>query len=661
MSKIILLAPGEHIERLGLKLKSQLDKPYEFDVILAHMDKAVSIALNFKNNDIDVIIARGNTASILKKSSITIPIVEIPIEDTQIISAIKKAQELCNIKNPKIGYIGAESIINKIKSFLTIINPKVIFYSANTVTDIEQNVKKATEHGIDIIIGGDLSCSIADKFGLKSVILQSSFESIKDTYKLAKELQSAVNAEKRKVKEKNTIFNSVSEAIISINDKSQISMINKNAELLFNVKEKEILGLYIRCIFKTTEEMLIAKVMSEGEKVTGKTLKVNDKIYSLSLVPVLLDSKPTGVIITFQEVNELQKTETTIRKKLYKNSNTAQYTFKDINGKSEQLCETITIAKSFASVQSNVLIIGQTGTGKELFAQSIHNASSRRDGPFVAVNCGAIPNSLVESELFGYVDGAFTGAKKGGKMGLFELAHKGTIFLDEVSEMDMIGQVILLRVLQERQIRRVGGNSPIPINVRVIAACNTNLYEMVMNNKFRKDLYYRLSVLVLQIPPLNNRIGDIPYLSNYFIKQYCNHFNKKITLSLAAYTVLDSFNWDGNIRQLKNFCERIVAISNNNSIIDDRFIERQLQSSYDFNNLSNRKITKDLNRVTPIDKQHASNSTDTIIIKNRVISISYILELLERYQGNKTLVANELGISRTTLWKHLKYIDKATC
>lgn len=184
----------------------------------------------------------------------------------------------------------------------------------------------------------------------------------------------------------------------------------------------------------------------------------------------------------------LQKMEAVVRKGLYQRGNIAKYVFDDIKGSSSELLEAVEMARRFSQLQSNVLIIGDTGTGKEMFAQSIHNASHRCNKPFVAVNCGAIPANLIESELFGYDEGAFSGARKGGRPGLFELAHGGTIFLDEVSEMDQAGQVSLLRALQEQQIRRVGGHDIIPIDVRVIAACNINLYDVVRDNKFRKDL-----------------------------------------------------------------------------------------------------------------------------------------------------------------------------
>ena len=215
--------------------------------------------------------------------------------------------------------------------------------------------------------------------------------------------------------------------------------------------------------------------------------------------------KSSARFFILTEFREIEKLEAAVKHEYRTKGYTARYTFEDIAGTSEAIRESRRLAKQFSKYDSNVLIAGETGTGKEVFAQSIHNASLRKDEPFVAVNCGAIPVNLLESELFGYVDGAFTGASRKGKKGLMEIANHGTLFLDEISEMDFNGQVQLLRVLEERVIRRVGDDKEIPIDIRVIAASNKNLLELIEQGKFREDLYYRLNVLTLYIPPLRDR------------------------------------------------------------------------------------------------------------------------------------------------------------
>lgn len=258
---------------------------------------------------------------------------------------------------------------------------------------------------------------------------------------------------------------------------------------------------------------------------------------------------------------KIQRLEITAQKKIQKNRYQASYTFADILGQSPELRHAIDIAKIFAETDSTVLIQAESGAGKELFAQSIHTASARRNGPFVAVNFAAITESLLESELFGYVEGSFTGASRHGSPGLFEQAHTGTIFLDEIGDAPLSFQVKLLRVLQEHEVRRIGSSATIPIDVRVIAATNRNLYQMVKEGKFRQDLYYRLKVLPLELPPLHQRAGDVLLLARHFYKKYAHNDSMTADDFLApiAHKLL-FYRWPGNIRELENTMEYLCAI-----------------------------------------------------------------------------------------------------
>lgn len=644
MGRIIMIASGTHIAQYGVELKKQIKDADDLEIVVAHMEHAVQLAKQYVGQDVDVIISRGTTARMLKESNIPIPVVEIPVFDTEIIETIKLAQEKSGKQNPVIGYIGLEDVITAIHSFLEILNLKIYLYEVATTKDIKNKIQQAKLDEVDILIGGTLSCNLIQAAGMKSVLFKSSYASVQKAYQRAKEMQFAVNLEKEKTEEKNTILSSVSEAIISVDGQNRLSLLNKIAENLFRQSSNEVKKKPTSEIFRPEQVSLIEKVLASGEKIVGQIMELQNKKYALNVVPVFVEKRVSGAIITLQGIKELQKIETNVRKGLYQKGNVAQYFFNDIKGISYEIEETINSAKTFAKLESNILIIGETGTGKELFAQSIHNESPRKDGPFVAVNCGAIPSNLVESELFGYVDGAFTGAKKGGKMGLFEFAHGGTIFLDEVSEMDLLGQVILLRALQEKQIRRVGGDSVIPIDVRVIAACNTNLYERVKQNKFRKDLFYRLSVLGVNVPALRDRASDISYLANYFIDYYNRKFDKRISLSEGALQELKNCMWDGNIRQLKNFCNRIVAIADKPHV-DSYYIRKQLNDSFWFEENLNSKKT---GISSPIANQ------EMFMVNNQVLSYAQLKDLMDRYKGNRKMVSQQLGISRTTLWKYLK-------
>ena len=294
----------------------------------------------------------------------------------------------------------------------------------------------------------------------------------------------------------------------------------------------------------------------------------------------------------------------------------------------------IKLAKEYAVTDSTVLIIGESGTGKELMAQGIHNASNRKEGPFVAVNCAALPESLIESELFGYAEGAFTGANKGGKQGFFELAHGGTIFLDEIGEIPDFIQTRLLRVLQEREVMRVGGDRVIPVDIRVVAATNRKLWDLVKEGKFRSDLYFRLNVLHMELPPLRHRMEDIPILVDFFLQKMGSRlcfedFSDKLKNFFLTYS------WPGNIRQLENIIERIQLgvqkFKGENAFINDILNETEDE---DCQLNPNEAIMVQFGTMEEIEKQ-------------------VINKMMELNDHNKTVVAEKLGISRTTLWKKL--------
>lgn len=312
----------------------------------------------------------------------------------------------------------------------------------------------------------------------------------------------------------------------------------------------------------------------------------------------------------------------------------ARYNFTDIVGVSESMQKVKSMATFVANGISSILILGETGTGKELFAQSIHNCSERRSKPFIAVNCGALPASIIESYLFGYVEGAFTGAKKGGSQGAFEQANGGTIFLDELGEMDFNLQSKLLRVLQEREVTRIGGSKPLHIDVRVIASTNRDLADMVASGKFRQDLYYRLNVVQLKIPPLRERTEDIPALIKMMITRF-NHLLGKFVMSISDESVsrLREHQWPGNVRELQNCVEyamNIVGI--NDSTIELGHLPQYIQ------NLA------DGGAPTPIG---------TLAEAVRLAEKDAIRRTLLLSGGSKKAAAKILGISTTTLWRKM--------
>lgn len=327
----------------------------------------------------------------------------------------------------------------------------------------------------------------------------------------------------------------------------------------------------------------------------------------------------------------------------------ASFHFDDIITASEIIFKLIEDAKKAASSVSNILIEGESGTGKELFAQAIHNYSKRSKGPFVAVNCGAIPRELIGSELFGYSEGAFTGAKKGGSPGKFELASGGTLFLDEIGDMPFEQQVALLRVIQEKKISRIGGQQVIPVDVRIICATNKNLLKEIENGNFRRDLYYRLNVIYIKIPPLRERRADIPVLFKYFLKKTEKKYQDDLEyLEPELIEVLSQYNWPGNVRELQNVVERMLNTANGADLSVEHFPPEIYNKTF--------AHKTDSFRLSSLKKEQLTIS-EARKLKMKVLAEEercQIIELLDYYQGNVSKVAREMGMARSTLYKKMK-------
>ncbi len=312
---------------------------------------------------------------------------------------------------------------------------------------------------------------------------------------------------------------------------------------------------------------------SDGELL----IKRGGRYISLRIVKVNDYGMDYGFILQMSYFEEREKKQNKLRRQIMGKGHFAKYCFNDIITQNKNFYELKKLAQTQAKNNATILITGESGTGKEMFAQAIHNASNRKDGPFVAINCAALPQNLLESELFGYEEGSFTGAKKGGKIGLFEMAHRGTIFLDEIGDMDSALQARLLRVLEEREVMRIGGDRVIPVDIRVIAATNRNLWEMSNNGGFRKDLYYRLNVFPFELPPLRKRKDDIMLLFSYIMDKN----GKKFNLSNKAKELMLSYRWYGNVRELKNCVDYLCCLEKSTIDLDD--LKRILHFSDDVN------------------------------------------------------------------------------
>lgn len=439
------------------------------------------------------------------------------------------------------------------------------------------------------------------------------------------------------------IIQSSDDAISVVDEEGKGILINRAYTRLTGLSEEEVIGKPATIDIYEGESMHM-KVLQTRRPVRGAKMIVgpNKKEVVVNVAPVIVNGKlkgSVGVIHDMSEIQALNKELTRARQIIRKLE--AKYTFEDIIGKSDEMILAIEQAKLGAKTPATVLLRGESGTGKELFAHAIHNASDRKFNKFIRVNCASLSESLLESELFGYEEGAFSGAKRGGKKGLFEEANNGSIFLDEIGELSASTQAKLLRVLQEQEIIRVGGTKAIPINVRVIAATNVNLEKNIVNGQFREDLFHRLNRMPIQIPPLRNRKEDIPLLCERLIQKINQDYGRNVEgVTNAALNLLKAYDWPGNVRELENILGR--------AIIFMKFHETMI----DIHHLP------DL--ISHDQKNHEMNERqyESLHLQKRLDAYEkeIILEALKKHQGNKTNAAKELGISiRNLYYKIDKY------
>ena len=616
-TNLVFLSYGD-ISKIIHNIKSEYQQDPNISIKIQDTLNPVEIALDLQHEKKDcIIISSGiNARNLQADERVTFPIVAIKPTVFDILIAVKTASE----KTRNIAVIALKEYIpdfNRIISLLNIVPQVIAISEYNELPDIMDRLKSQENM---TVIGSSIVCSYAKNVGLQSVSIWSE-TSVRIAIENALEISNANKQILINNRMLETILNQSNKGVIYIDNDDIIRVFNKASLNAFKVSDKEVIGRKLTELFP---DLPIEQALSTDELEVEHVIDLNGEAVLLSCIPFEGNNKtPIGTMISLQYAKKIQESEERYRRKLHKKEFVATITFDDILGKSAKIREVKNIAINYAHTNSVVLIAGETGTGKELFAQSIHNESPRSDKSFVAANCAAIPSTLIESELFGYEEGAFTGAKKDGKLGLFELAHGGTLFLDEIGEISLTMQSRLLRVLEQKEVLRVGSESLRYVDVRVIAATNKDLWELVQKDLFRKDLYYRLNVLELFIPPLRFRLEDIPALSSKFLSELRKDISPKEILSIANSPVLRTYDWPGNIRQLRNIMERFSAMYERHSDYGDLFSQILFPRS--------------------------------VIRGNEPAKTETSLEsLLQKHNGNRVVVAKELGISRTTLWRRMK-------
>ncbi|WP_370223147.1 sigma 54-interacting transcriptional regulator [Cytobacillus sp.] len=629
MSEIAILTP---IDALIQVSKEAAEKTGE-DVAIRKVTfrNAIAAAKEFEKAGAEVIISRGTMGLKLIESDLSIPVVQIPITGYDLLRTIKEAQKL----GQKVGIADTRDVLQGIETIESVLGLSIEKHTVIVPEEAEAAVEALSKKEIDVLIGKSIFTNRVKNDSIQTVILTSGVESVIQAIHEARSLIDVRRTELKRTKELQAILDFIADGVIAVDEKGIITVCNPSVYSILNLPYDSVIGKSIDDILVNSQ---MKKVLSTGKEELNRIQDANGVKVVANRIPIRHEQKVFGAVCTFQEVHRLQQQEQEIRKKLLHRGHVTKYSLNNIVGESEMYQKAIQKVKKYSQVDSTILLTGETGVGKEVFAHLIHSFSKRSEGPFVAVNCAAIPENLLESELFGYVEGAFTGAKKGGKTGLFELAHQGTIFLDEIGELAESLQAQLLRVLQEGEVMRLGDERVIPINIRVIAASNRDFEKMVEDGSFRADLYYRLNILDIPIPSLRERIPDIPLLCNFFIKELEPGIRRNIEgFTAEAMKIMQSYHWPGNIRQLRNIVERAMILSPENMIDSETVLAAG---------------GKDFTKLHEL-KQYCNNEEFDEETKLQNYEKEYILNVLKQVNGNKTEAAKILGIGRTTLWRKI--------
>ena len=644
MYSIGFIAPYPELGELFAEVCQDLQK--NILIQTGDLEEGARKAVLLEEQGLDVVISRGGTAIAIKKMVTDLPVVDVQVSGFDIIRTLHQAKQQAE----KIAIVGFEPFTYEPEDLgemlglaLKVIPLKAEWY--DQPQHIEERLNAVQDQGYTCIVGDNISVKVAEQLGMCGFLIRSGKEALIQAILEAERVAAVRRQETEKTKRLRSIIEFAHEGIISIDQMGRIDIFNPRAEEIFGMQAYKVIGQAIRTILPTMD---LSATLRTGYQEREKVVTVDDQNIIGNVIPIKINDEVVRVVVTFQKISQIQRMEQRIREELYIKGHTAENTFHDLIGQSRVMQQVQEEARDYAQIDLPILIYGETGTGKELFAQAIHNASARRHKPFVAFNCAALPESLLESELFGYVEGAFTGARKKGRAGLFEQAHGGTIFLDEIGEIPKGIQARLLRVLQEHRVRKLGDDRITPVDVRIIVTTNKPLAQLVDEGSFREDLYYRINVLNLTIPPLRQRKEDIPILIDFFLKKHNQRVNKIVEgVSRTGMTLLLDYHWPGNIRQLENVVERLMVRSKERYIMTG--LVREVMHSL-------RGYTTDRGQLSPQKADPAIEPTFRIPVNASLAEIEKMIirHVVQEEQGNKGAAAKRLNIGRTTLWRKLK-------
>lgn len=629
MKDILVIAPLQDVYDKALQIIEEFGYN-DVQVELGTMQQGLRMAQEGQARGASVVVSRGWTFNMIE-SELTIPAVEIPVSAYDIVESLSPV--LSTLADDEVvGVVGHGNVIYGFDILQTLLPMHIVKIELQRVEDIAEAIARYRESGIVTFVGDSNVKAISEELGHTGIEISSQKDSIHRTIQEARRLHASIRDRQQRAQQVITVTDFVHEGIIAIDAAGRISIFNRAAEDIFGVSKHRALGNLLQ---DAVPQCRLPLALKDAGPSTGQVINVGGNNVVVNRAPVLIDDDVVGAVATFQNVSEVQSMEQNIRRELADRGFSARYTFNDIIHGTGPMEACIAKAREYALYDTPLLITGESGTGKELFCQSLHNAGPRRNGPFVAINCAAIPPSLMEAELFGHEDGSFTGARRKGRAGIFELAHKGTVFLDEIGEIPLELQGRLLRVLQERQIMRIGGDKIIPVDVRIICATNRHLARMVEEDRFRRDLLFRINVLTLHIPSLHALgSGTVLRLADHFLRKYATRYGKPMPpITPESITMLTTRRYEGNVRELEGLMERSVILGNIAAALAENDPHEPPQAMV----------------------CHPALPAETGELPDmRSMMDAYMRDVYERTGGNVQQTCRILGISRSTLWRRLK-------
>ncbi len=537
---------------------------------LGNLQDGVEVARQAIAEGAHIIISRGGTARLIREQ-LNVEVIEVNASYLQLLSYIFEETN----SGSRIAIVGFRPFLNLAQPVCDILKREHRTFEIKDIKRMEEAFEKVVDWQPDVVIGDAVSVLIAQQYSINYHLIESSMETLEEAFERGMLVLNNLKRHIASAEKLAVVLNYTKEGAMLVNRDGFIEEINQKACAALSLPKIDIINQPYTTFFQSPELFSAASALRTEKNII---ISFAGKRFAADYIVISPDNAESTAVIRFQQVEKIQEAGNLLQKKLRDKGFYAKYTFDDIVHKCQEMKQLIEVARQYSLSGSNIMLQGETGTGKELFAQSIHNASPLHDGPFVAVNCAALTGSLLESELFGYAPGAFTGALRSGKTGLFELANGGTLFLDEITEIDIYLQSKLLRALQSHEIMRIGDNKIIPINVRVISATNKGPLAEVNTGRFRADLFYRLNVLDLKIPSLQERREDILFLFNSYLQKTAASGSAigPLMPSRKFQDALERYAWPGNVRELENMVEKYMALQ---GVLDTQVAEQMILKS----------------------------------------------------------------------------------